>query len=102
METNDLSKIRAEDFEGFLNQTMVIHFSPGHAMDAELVEVEKLVLYSSLERESFSIIYRTNGEKRAYQQGIYGITHPIMGQLDLFLVPIGPDQEGMLYQVIFS
>jgi hypothetical protein len=35
-------------------------------------------------------------------QRIYRLRHPVMGELDLFLVPIGPDGEGMRYEAVFT
>ena len=35
-------------------------------------------------------------------QGLYRLTHPSLGELELFTVPIGPDGSGFCYEVIFN
>jgi hypothetical protein len=35
-------------------------------------------------------------------QRIYRLEHAVMGPLEIFLVPIGPDAEGMRYQAVFT
>jgi hypothetical protein len=36
------------------------------------------------------------------EQRIYAVHHPALGAFDLFLVPIGPDGEGMRYEAVFT
>lgn len=36
------------------------------------------------------------------QQAIYPLEHPVLGVLNLFLVPIGPDKRGMRYEAAFN
>lgn len=38
----------------------------------------------------------------ALEQGIVSLTHPVMGDLDLFLVPIGRTPEGLRYEAAFA
>lgn len=38
----------------------------------------------------------------ALAQHIYGLQHPEMGQLGIFLVPVGIDATGRLYEAVFS
>jgi hypothetical protein len=35
-------------------------------------------------------------------QRIYRIEHATLGAFDLFLVPIGPDAQGLRYQAVFT
>jgi hypothetical protein len=35
-------------------------------------------------------------------QRIYPLDHETLGSLELFLVPIGPDERGLLYEAIFT
>lgn len=35
-------------------------------------------------------------------QGTYLVEHEQLGAHDLFIVPLGPDQNGMRYEVIFT
>lgn len=54
-------------------------------------------------KEHFSIIFEC--ENQIYlPQKIYKFTHPVIGEFELFIVPIGPDRvsKNMCYQAIFS
>ncbi|MBE9461794.1 DUF6916 family protein [Dyadobacter subterraneus] len=102
MEAYDLSKLTADDFRNHLHQNIEIYFNPEIPVNMEVLEVQDLELYSPLERNSFSILFRMNGEKGYYPQGTYPVNHPELGKMDIFLVPLGADKEGMRYQSIFS
>jgi hypothetical protein len=56
---------------------------------------------SSPKIEQFSLLFRGPLAPHC-TQGIHSLQHDKLGELSLFLVPIGPDGEGMRYQAIFS
>lgn len=65
--------------------------------DLELTEVTEL---STPQIEQFSILFA--GPANPWlPQGTYALTHAAMGQLELFLVPLGPRDGRMIYQAIF-
>lgn len=35
-------------------------------------------------------------------QGIHRLRHPVLGEFDLFLVPVGRDRDGLLYEAVFN
>jgi hypothetical protein len=52
-------------------------------------------------RAPFRLIFR--GPREAYfPQGILALEHAELGRLEIFLVPIGPDELGMRYEAIFT
>ena len=51
--------------------------------------------------EQFSVIFRDPG-RRYLPQAIYELDHEKLGRIELFLVPIGPDEEGMCFQACFN
>ncbi|MDQ1639915.1 MAG: hypothetical protein QOF62_3254 [Pyrinomonadaceae bacterium] len=51
--------------------------------------------------EQFSIMFRGDTDM-ALEQGTFHLEHPSMGALDIFLVPVKRDEEGMYYEAIFS
>ena len=53
------------------------------------------------QRNQFSLFFRGPTE-RALPQGIYRLAHSELGELELFLVPLGPDGEGMRYEAAFA
>ncbi len=36
------------------------------------------------------------------EQAIYALEHAEMGMLELFLVPLGPHEDGMRYEAVFT
>lgn len=55
---------------------------------------------------TFSLIFRgglLGPEKNMYlRQGTYTLKQEDLGSLDIFLVPIGPDRDGMRYEAVFN
>jgi hypothetical protein len=52
-------------------------------------------------RKQFSLVFRGPAAP-VLPQGTYRLSHAELGELDLFLVPIGPDAEGMRYEAVFA
>ncbi len=97
-----LDKISAADFSPLINKKFRIYFEPSNPSIAELVEVNERNAPSESERRSpFSIVFRGSAEK-IWPQGMYKIEHKSIGELELFLVPIGPDNEGLCYEAVFN
>ncbi len=105
-----LEKLTIEEFSKHLNNKFNIQYETGKgetdiigSMEAELVEVSKLGERQADEdqRQSFSVIFRGPVEP-VLPQRVYSLEHEGLGKLDLFLVPIGPDEKGMLYQAVFT
>lgn len=73
------------------------------AMDVTLTEAAAIGAPAADDsmRQAFSLVFIGPGES-VLPQRIYRLTHPEMGELDLFLVPIGSDAEGTRYQAIFN
>jgi hypothetical protein len=98
----DIALLSLNDFDSLLNKIFIIQISDEVQLDAELIEVTKLNNYSPLERNPFSIVFRTEQKNEYYEQGIFTIVHPKKGNLELFLSPLGFDKVGMTYEAIFS
>ncbi|HZH66817.1 MAG TPA: hypothetical protein VEY10_18150 [Flavisolibacter sp.] len=98
----DLSLLHAEDFRPYLNQTMYIHFEVSVKLPAVLVSVTGLENHNRAKRQPFSIVFKTVQKSSYYGQAIYIIEHPDKGSMEIFLVPLGPDGDGMKYEAVFS
>ena len=72
-------------------------------ISAELIDVSDMLETSDGVKESrqFSLVWRGPAEA-VIEQGTYKVSHPELGEADLFLVPIGPDKEGMRYEAVFT
>ena len=98
----DIALLTLNDFETLLNTVFTIRISDEILLNAELIEVTKLNNYSPLDRNPFSIVFRTEQKNEYYQQGIFTILHPEKGDLQLFLSPLGFDDIWMKYEAVFS
>jgi hypothetical protein len=67
-----------------------------------LIEVSELGGPAFEKRSPFSIVLRTQQQDQYLIQAIYRVEHAAMGSLDLFLVPLGPDKNGMRYEAVFT
>ncbi len=63
-------------------------------------EVENTAAFPS-QRIPFSLVFHGPGGPHLPQK-IYRLAHTTLGTFELFLVPIGPDTQGMRYEAIFT
>ena len=56
--------------------------------------------HDGLRAEPYSLVFIGDV---VLEQRIYALTHPVLGALEIFLVPIGPDPSGRLqYEAVFN
>ena len=68
----------------------------------ELIEATSLAPAQSLgSGEPFSLVFLADSAD-AMPQRIYCLRHERLGTLEMFLVPIGPNHQGMRYEAIFN
>jgi hypothetical protein len=107
-----LDEVTKSSFEECLSHTFVLKIPDGPEISVRLVAVDSLSSTaaspaggsseaSGSSRESFSVLFIAPKDWRGRQR-IYTLAHPQLGALDLFLVPIGPDDRGMRLEGIFN
>ncbi|HWU53762.1 MAG TPA: hypothetical protein VN153_13220 [Tahibacter sp.] len=96
-----LNEIPLEAFAAIVGQNVRVS-SGEHHIDVEVAQAQTLANPSPRAQPPFFVIVRHNGATRAINQGIYQFDHPSLGALDLFLVPVGPDGQGMCYEITFN
>ncbi len=85
----------------------VFQIQAGHSQPIKLRLFEATVIgaanpqHQEMPREPFSLLFH-GPQNSCLPQRIYQLTHEKLPALDLFLVPIGPDEHGMRYQAIFT
>ena len=92
-----------DDFSAQLNSSFSVSGAEP-TIELELIEVSDVVA-EKLEHgqaEPFSAVFRHNGSEGVLEQATYGLNHQSLGELAVFLVPIGPDPEGMCYEAIYT
>lgn len=98
-----LNKLTIDDFSGRVMEPFTVQFAEGEKLRLELVEVNPLSEDTgSQNRVPFSLIFRNDNVDGYLPQQIYRLSHPLMGEMDLFLVPLGPHQDGMRYEALFT
>lgn len=53
------------------------------------------------ERHQFNLVFR-GPVSPVHPQGTYLLTHADLGELEIFLVPVGVDDEGVRYEAAFA
>ena len=96
-----LDKLTREDWSAYLNRTFHSEPVAGQSLSFELLEVSGLGHKPGDRREPYSLIFRGPAEP-VLEQGIVELRQDKLGVLALFLVPIGPDRQGMCYEAVFT
>jgi hypothetical protein len=101
-----LDELTLEDFSPAVGDTFRMRGSEaGQAEEVELELAEATSLGSRAGQpgrpETFSLLFRGPAELRA-PQGIYRLEHERLGAMDVFLVPLGPDETGTRYEAVFN
>jgi hypothetical protein len=99
-----VSQLNRHDFVEHLHTTFALNAATGGSLPVELVEVNAADLSPRL--DTFSLIFR--GPKAPLvPQGLYQLQHDRLGELSLYLVPVGPENDaaqsgGMQYEAVFN
>jgi len=90
-----------DQFAPLLGETFEIAAdSPLKAVLVEAADLREVQGHGQRSRQ-FSLVWRGPPGARL-EQRIYSVSHPALGVLELFLVSIGPDAEGMRYEAVFT
>ena len=105
--TQSLETLTHDAFQTRVGESFRIRPDSNTSIDAELIEVRVLgepgrsSRNGSSRRTPFALSFRT-ANRAALPQRIYAVEHGIMGSYVIFLVPVGPDAAGMVYEAIFT
>lgn len=92
-------RLEHEDFVKQLNTKFRVRIDESQSVETELTEVSELLL--SPRQERFSVLFRTSNEF-FLGQGTRPLEHDVMGQFELFLVPVSRDDQGTYYEAVFN
>lgn len=96
-----LEHLSANDFSDLPDGKLAAAFGEEDIV-LEIAEIRQLAAQPRRAVQPCSILLRERGARRALPQGIYAYRHPQRGALHLFTVPVGPDAQGMLYEIILN
>ena len=94
-----MTALTHENFSKTLNTIFRIQIEGLPAVELELTTVSELLL--SMQQERFSIVFRGPAEP-FLGQGIQRLEHDELKSIDLFLVPVGRNEGGTLYEAVFN
>jgi len=89
-----------DKFQALLNEKVQLCLGEVELL-ATIDEVSAHNRHGDAERDPFSVILVTDSKENHGQQ-IYTLKHAELGELELFLVPLGPKGDGMSYEVIVT
>ena len=87
------------EFKNQLNSRFSLKLNDSESAELLLTEVSELI--TGPRQEMFAIVFR-GPAKSILPQRIYHLANDSMGELDLFLVPIRKDDEGVYYEAVFN
>ena len=97
------ASLTEKEFSQHVNTKFRANLEDGGAVDLELVEVKgylsKPEEQSGMER--FSAFFQGPPETRLTQK-VYTLNHDRMGEFEVFLVPVGPETQGVRYEAVFN
>jgi hypothetical protein len=94
-----LDKLTKSDFTAQVHTKFRIPIRDRSPLELELYQIEDG--RSTPTQEQFSLFFRGPKDFNL-GQGTFELEHEIMGRFQLFLVPIQPDQQGLIYQAVFN
>jgi hypothetical protein len=105
MKSASLAELTCATFSGLLHSRFQIHGHTLGPVELELVEVTPhpsgQPTTQNQSDDSFSLIFAGPVHQFLAQQ-MYRFEHDKLGAFDLFIVPIGKEQNGFQYQAIFN
>jgi hypothetical protein len=94
-----IESLSPESFAENLNTKFRVAVESREPVEFELIEVTPGVPLEGTER--FSLVFRV-GLDYQLPQGIYRLEHERLGALDIFLVPIAREADGLRYEAVFN
>ncbi len=88
-QSDPLANYTKATFLAYLNSVFQLH-APLGIVGITLTKVDDMAAPKG--GECFSLLFRGGG--RAFSQNTYTVVHPSLGTFELFLVPVGTDQNG--------
>ena len=105
----DLARLSGADFQPHLNQIFRVHLPSTDPIDLELHQVTlpgpRTVAEAEAagRRQPFSLVFLGPPSDQYLAQATYSVTHEQLGEMPLFLVPLGPTAERrMRYEAVFT
>ncbi len=96
-----LQDLTPASFEALMGTPFRIHFGGADPLEVVLYEVARHEQHPGPRPQPFSAYFR-GPYPPVLPQMIYKVEHDRLGAFELFLVPLGPDGQGMRYEAVFN
>ena len=90
-----------EDFANRVGERFTARGAEDARLDLTLTDVDVVGEAPEGHRVPFSLKFRDESQDHVPQQ-THDVEHEQLGQLQIVLVPLGPDAEGMRYEAVFG
>jgi hypothetical protein len=100
-----LDQLTSADFAAHVHEVFRVQWAGIEPIELELDRVQELNPATALRpdgRRPFSIEFLGPISSQYLPQHIYRLEHAQLGILEIFLVPLGPEQGRMRYEAIFT
>lgn len=97
----DLEPLTRESFAPHVASRFVVPALAGGTFALTLVSIDAAGAGLPGKRVPFALHFHGPASP-VLPQGVRRLTHPVLGDLEIFLVPLGPNGGAMVYEAIFS
>ncbi len=94
-------ELTLETFRPVVGDTFTVGSEGGATVDLVLVEAEEKEGGPDAPRAPFSLLFHGPAEP-LIPQGTYPFVHDSLGSLEIFIVPLGRDEQGSVYEAFFA
>jgi len=98
-----MATLTEQEFSQHVNTNFRLKLDTPQPIDLKLVEVKGYAKKAEEESgmERFSLFF-TGPADVLLQQHLYPLAHEVMGEMEIFLVPIGRTADGFRYEAVFN
>ncbi len=98
-----LESLTIDSFTPHVGTSFWAEFPNGSKVELRLLRAARVMESEAarLPRHPFSLFF-LGPKSHLLRQHIYRLTHPSFEALDIFLVPVGEEGEGYLYEAVFT
>lgn len=96
-----LETLKKEDWAPYVGDKFLLEASASGPLELVLKEVSGYGRDRGIKREAYSLVFQ-GPQSSLLPQGIFSLAHTKMGSLEIFLVPIGRDADGVQYEAVFN
>ena len=97
-----LETLTLDAFSPLVGQTFQVHVQPEQTLAVELTEARSLSESNGARPRSPFVLTFKGPAQPVLPQRIYRFEHEALGAHEIFIVPLGPGQGGIRYEVIFN